>query len=125
MKPSSILTIIYIMSLRINSYILSLLFLLTLVSCEKPSDIGLGLQTENNLVGTTLEKMKVEAGTVVQPDSILAFKNKPILVGKATDGEFGTVTAAHYSEVSLNGTGVGFDINPGSQADSMVLVLPY
>ena len=115
------------MSLRINSSIaLSFLFLFTLVSCEKPTDIGLGLQGENNLLGTTLEKMKVEAGTVVQPDSIVAFKNNPILVGKATDGEFGTITAGHYTEIGLNGTGNPFpDLAPGTQADSMVLVLAY
>src|SRR5688572_12074053 len=113
------------MSLRTNSFFLSLLLLLTLVSCEKPSDIGLGLQGENNLVGTTLEKTKVEASTVVQPDSIVAFKNKPVLVGKAIDGDFGTLTAGHYSEIFLNGTSVSFDINPNTQADSMVLVLAY
>ena len=113
------------MSLRTNSLYLSFFFLLTLVSCEKPSDIGLGLQGENNLLGTTFEKMNVAAGTVVQPDSIVAFKNNPVLVGKATDGDFGTLTAAHYTEISLNGTGVDFGIAPNTQADSMVLVLAY
>ncbi|MBK0403499.1 DUF4270 family protein [Adhaeribacter sp. BT258] len=113
------------MSLRTKSLYLSFFFLLTLVSCEKPSDIGLGLQGENNLLGTTFEKMNVAAGTVVQPDSIVAFKNNPILIGKATDGEFGTISAAHYTEVDLNGTGVSFDIAPNTEADSMVLVLAY
>ncbi|MFC5270869.1 DUF4270 family protein [Adhaeribacter terreus] len=113
------------MSLRTNSLYLSFFFLLTLVSCEKPSDIGLGLQGESNLLGTTFEKMNVEASTVVQPDSIVAFKNNPVLVGKAADGEFGTISAAHYTEVGLNGTGVSFDIAPNTPADSMVLVLAY
>src|SRR5690606_11578132 len=123
--PNSILTSTCIMSLRTKSLYLSFFFLLTLVSCEEPTDIGLGLQGANNLLGTTYQTMEVEAGTVVQPDSILAFKNNPILIGKTTDGEFGTISASHYSEILLNGTAVSFDITPGTPADSLVLVLAY
>ncbi|KAA9331731.1 DUF4270 family protein [Adhaeribacter soli] len=110
------------MNLRTSSVYLFLLSLITLASCEKPSDIGLNLQ--GNTLGTTFGTNAVSAATIVEPDSILAFKGKPIVVGKTTDGELGTITATHYTRVNLNGTNVTFDA-PSRTADSAVLVLSY
>ena len=110
------------MNLRTSSVYLFLLSLITLASCEKPSDIGLNLQ--GNTLGTTFGTNAVSAATIVEPDSILAFKGNPIVVGKATDGELGTITATHYTRFSLNGTNVTF-VAPSKTADSAVLVLSY
>lgn len=113
------------MSLQTSRISLLFLSLLSLVSCEEPSDIGLNLSGQNAL-GTSYDNSRtISASTIAQPDSVAAFKSNPILLGQTTDGELGEVTAAHYTEVNLNGTPVQFDINPGAQADSLVLVLAY
>lgn len=112
------------MSLRTSRVYLSFFLLLALVSCEKPTDIGLDLPGQNQL-GTHFATQPALAATVIQSDSILAFKNEPIVVGKVTDGLLGTIASTHYTEIGLNGTNVRFDIPAGGQADSMVLVLAY
>lgn len=111
------------MSLQTSRIYVLFLSLLSLVSCEKPSDIGLDLQGSNTL-GTSFERAQVSAATIVEPDSILAFKGNPIVVGKATDGDLGTITAAHYTRIGLNGTNVSFNSATNS-ADSVVLVMAY
>lgn len=109
------------MSLQTNRISLLFLFLLTLVSCEEPSDIGLNLSGQN-LLGTSYDKSRaISASTITQPDSIFAFKSNPILVGQATDGELGEVAAAQYTEIGLNSTALALS----GKADSMVLVMAY
>lgn len=114
------------MSLRTSYLYLSLFSLITLFSCEDPSDIGLNLPGQNQL-GTHFEKQQVAASTVIHPDSILAFQNEPIAVGKVSDGELGTIIATHYTEIGLNGNGakVDFNVPAGRPADSLVLILAY
>jgi len=111
------------MSLRTSYIYLSFFFLLTLISCEKPSDIGLNLPGQNQL-GTHFEKQYSQASTVIHPDSILAFQNEPIAIGKVSDGEFGTITGTHYTEIGLNGTNISFP-HAANPDDSLVLVLAY
>ncbi len=111
------------MNLRTSQLYLSFFFLLTLISCEKPSDIGLNLPGQNQL-GTHFEKQAALAATVIHPDSILAFKNDPIAVGKVTDGLLGTISATHYTEIGLNGTNITFEPGPNPNA-SLELVLAY
>ena len=102
------------------------LFTITFVSCEKPNDIGLNLQEENEQLGTHFNAQQpVTLATVFQPDSLVAFKNSPIVVGKVSDNEFGEITATHYTEIGLNGTNLNFNVAANAQADSMVLVLAY
>ena len=110
------------MRLRISTVLPLFFFLLTLASCENPSDIGLNLQ--GHTLGTSFEKSQVTASTILAPDSILSFRAAPILVGKVNDGEFGTLTAGHYTRIGLNGTNVSFDPATNPQ-DSAVLVLAY
>lgn len=111
------------MSLRTSYSFLSFFFLLTLISCEDPTDIGLNLPGQNQL-GTHFERFPAQAATVIHPDSILAFQNEPIAIGKVTDGEFGTITPTHYTEIGLNGTNISFNAS-NNQSDSLVLVMAY
>lgn len=111
------------MNLRTSRLYLPFFFLLTLISCEKPSDIGVNLPGQNQL-GTHFDTQFAQASTVIHPDSILAFKSEPIVVGKVSDGAFGTISATHYTEVTLGGTNVSF--SPGTTPNpSLELVLAY
>ena len=111
------------MSLRTSRVYLPFFFLLALISCENPTDIGLNLPGQNQL-GTHFETQPALASTVIQPDSILAFKNEPIVVGKVTDGLLGTISATHYTEIGLNGTNISF--SPGTTPNAKLeLVLGY
>ena len=110
------------MSLRTSHVYLSFFFLLTLFSCEKPTDIGVNLPGQNQL-GTHFEVQTAQASTVIHPDSILAFKNEPITVGKVSDGPFGTILATHYTEIGLNGNN---SFSPGTTPNAKLeLVLAY
>src|SRR5688572_4030939 len=111
------------MSLRTSHVYLSFFFLLTLISCEDPTDIGVNLPGQNQL-GTHFEVQTAQASTVIHPDSILAFKNEPIVVGKVSDGPFGTIIATHYTDISLGKTNLSFPAGPSPDA-KLELVMAY
>ena len=121
-KISLILILTYTMNLRTSRVYLPFFFLLTLISCEKPSDIGVNLPGQNQL-GTHFEVQTAQASTVLHPDSILAFRNEPIVVGKVSDGVFGTISATHYTEIGLNGNN---SFTPGTNPNpTLELILAY
>ncbi|MBB6609521.1 DUF4270 domain-containing protein [Pontibacter sp. Tf4] len=110
------------MNSAVRRFTLFFFSLAALASCEDPSDIGLDLQDEN-LIGTQYTELAIEAGTVLQPDSILAFNQSRAVLGGYQDATLGNVKATVFTELSLSGTDLNFGENP--VLDSVTLTLDY
>ena len=111
------------MNLAARRLLLFFFSIVTLASCEDPTEIGIDLQDENQIGTDFTDTITINTGTVLLPDSILSFKTTPAQVGILADPVLGTVKATTYTEVGLGGTDVSFGENP--QVDSMVLTLDY
>lgn len=94
----------------------------TLTACDDPNDIGIELQDEN-LIGTEFTEISAQTATVLQTDSILAFRSPTALAGQYVDPVLGLVRASTLMEVGLNGNNLNF--GSGVTADSLVLTLDY
>lgn len=110
------------MNSAVRRFSLFFLSLATLASCDDPSDLGLDLQDEN-LIGAQYTELAVEAGTVLQPDSILAFEQSRAILGGYQDLSTGNVKATTFTEVAISGTNLKFGTAP--KLDSLTLTLDY
>ncbi|MDX5346098.1 MAG: DUF4270 domain-containing protein, partial [Hymenobacteraceae bacterium] len=113
------------MSLRISKFFLPLLSAAFLFSsCEKPTDIGLGLQDPDDQLGTHFtDTLALNVSTVLLNDSILSTQPTLLLAGVMHDETFGKVVARAYTELNLGSTDLNF--GSSSVADSIVLFLNY
>lgn len=111
------------MNSAVRRFTLFFFSLVTLASCEDPSDLGLDLQDENQIGTTYTDTLTINTGTVSHPDSILAFKQMPMPVGGYQDATLGNVKVTAFTELGLTGLDVKFGENP--VADSLVLTLDY
>jgi hypothetical protein len=113
------------MNLPVSRTLLSFFFLFSLFSCDDdPTEIGLELQESDNQIGTHFkDDFQINTSTVLLKDSIVSFGSRPVLAGRVSDGDFGTISARTFAEVSLPSNNLKFDANTG--ADSLVLSLGY
>lgn len=112
------------MNLPVSRTLFPFISLFFLFACDDPTDIGLELQDKVNPISTEYtDDLAVNASTILLQDSIVAFGAQPVLAGRLTDGDFGTITARTFAEVSLPPNTTTFEANNG--ADSLILSLNY
>ena len=105
--------------------VLFIFFLLTLVSCEETSEIGLdGIGNESPLGTAFTDTITVRAATVLLPDSIVAFQKPFQFAGRFTNPVFGSVAAQAFMRVGIT-PGATFTDAATARVDSTVLVLDY
>jgi hypothetical protein len=103
--------------------VLFIFFLLTLVSCEETSEIG--LEDDVNPLGTAFtDTITVKAATIFLPDSVVAFQNPFQFAGRFTNNQFGTVAAQAFMRIGIS-AGATFTDAATARVDSTVLVLDY
>ncbi|QCR24052.1 DUF4270 family protein [Pontibacter sp. SGAir0037] len=109
-----------------NSAVRRLLFFFFSIAafsaCQDPTDIGLNLQKDEDLIGTTFIELPVNTGTVLLNDSILSYRQIP-LIGQYTDPALGAVKSTAFTEFGIAGSDLTFGVN--AQAVSMELTLDY
>ncbi|RLD36374.1 MAG: hypothetical protein DRI74_09140, partial [Bacteroidetes bacterium] len=96
----------------------------SLVSCDKPGDIGedLVVLDDNKLNVTFTDTLTINAYSVIV-DSVTTNKLKYNLLGSYYDGVFGTTTASIYTQMRLSDNNVDFGAN--AVCDSVILSLDY
>jgi hypothetical protein len=97
--------------------------LITLISCEKPGEIGLDID-ETKLGTAFTDTITVKASTILAGDSIVARNRGNLLTGSFSNSTFGAVTAKSFLEVGIT-SGLGFEDAANARIDSTVLVLDY
>lgn len=104
--------------------LLLFLFFIFLLSCQKdPSEIGLVLQEENEIInGSTFDTVSIHAYTCFE-DSITTDERTYALLGSYVDPVFGYTEASFITQMRLASSNVSFGSNP--VADSMVIYLDY
>lgn len=107
-----------------SSNLLLFCLLITLFSCEKnPSDIGLNLQNENEIIdGEKIDTVSLKAYTKSE-DSLSSDERTYSLLGSYLDPIFGYSEASFVTQMRLAASNVSFGTNP--VADSMIMCLDY
>lgn len=107
-----------------NSNFFLLCLLALLFSCEKnPSDIGLNLQDENEIIiGNLIDTVTIKAFTK-REDSLSSDEKTYALLGSYLDPVFGYTEASFVTQMRLASSNISFGENP--IADSIVMCLDY
>ncbi len=105
--------------------ILLLIALALFVACKKePNNVGLGLQSEDELLNATfLDTTTIKAYSVLHNDSAVVSGMVANVLGDVVDPVFGHLQTGVYTQFWLESYGANFGTNP--QADSLVLTLTY
>ena len=101
--------------------VLSVLFLIVLISCKKNGELYPEFNNENLSIHFT-DTLNVVT-TLVKDDSIPTLSAGANLLGIYNDSVFGPASASFYTEITLNGSNVNFGTNP--LIDSVVLSMKY
>lgn len=101
--------------------VLSVLFLIVLISCKKNGELYPEFNNENLSIHFT-DTLTVVT-TLVKDDSISTLYVGANLLGIYNDSVFGSSSASFYTEITLNGSNVNFGTNP--LIDSVVLSMKY
>ncbi len=101
--------------------VLSVLFLIVLISCKKNGELYPEFNNENLSIHFT-DTLNVVT-TLVKDDSISTLSAGANLLGIYNDSVFGPASASFYTEITLNGSNVNFGTNP--LIDSVVLSMKY
>lgn len=104
-----------------KAVVLSVLFLIVLISCKKDGELYPEFNNENLSIHFT-DTLTIVT-TLVKDDSISTLYAGANLVGIYNDSVFGPASASFYTEITLNGANVNFGTNP--IIDSVVLSLKY
>lgn len=104
-----------------KAIMLSVLFLLALISCKKDGELYPEFNNENLSIHFT-DTLNVVT-TLLKDDSISTLSAGANLLGIYNDSVFGPTSASFYTEITLNGSNVNFGTNP--IIDSIVLSLKY
>ncbi|MCF8308816.1 MAG: DUF4270 domain-containing protein [Bacteroidales bacterium] len=111
-----------------NRFVIKALFVVGIVSLivgceEEPSDIGLGVQPDDNeLEIESMDTITVNAHST-RLDSLRTDESEYNLLGSYYDPVFGISRAEFYTSFALTETNPDFDNNP--EVDSLVLSLAY
>lgn len=118
------MTVLLKKSILKSSNLLLFCLLITLFSCEKnPSDIGLNLQNENEIIGgEKIDTVSVKAYTR-REDSLSCDERTYALLGSYLDPVFGYSEASFVTQMRLAASNVSFGTNP--VADSIIMCLDY
>ncbi|WP_026462290.1 DUF4270 family protein [Adhaeribacter aquaticus] len=99
--------------------------LFTFFACEEPNNIGLDGAGQDVLLGTThIDTLTIRAATVLDTDSVLAYKRGSFNVGQFSNANFGTVSSKTFVELGVL-PGVGIPDAANATVDSVVLALDY
>lgn len=101
--------------------VLSVLFLIVLISCKKNGELYPEFNNENLSIHFT-DTLNIVT-TLVKDDSISTLSAGANLLGIYNDSVFGPASASFYTEITLNGSNVNFGTNP--LIDSVVLSMKY
>ncbi len=102
-----------------------MLFVLLVSACQKPSNLGLNILPENDLLNVVYSDSTTLITHTVLDDS-LNTKNAPsALLGSYNDPIFGKVAASFYTQVNLKNTNNNFGSASDLVCDSIVLSLVY
>lgn len=104
-----------------KAFVLSVLFLIVLISCKKNGELYPEFNNENLSIHFT-DTLNI-ATTLVKDDSIPTLGVSANLLGIYNDSVFGSASASFYTEITLSGANVNFGTNP--IIDSVVLSLKY
>ena len=101
--------------------VLSVLFLIVLISCKKNGELYPEFNNENLSIHFT-DTLNVVT-TLLKDDSIPTLAVSANLLGIYNDSIFGKASASFYTEITLSGANVNFGDN--ALIDSVVLSMKY
>lgn len=107
-----------------NINLLFFIVIILLLACQKdPSEIGLSLQNENEIIiGKNIDTITLKAYTISE-DSLSSDERSYALLGSMLDPVFGYSEASFITQMRLASSNVSFGTSP--IADSMVIYLDY
>ena len=101
---------------------------ISFTACKKDSDVGLGVQPEEDLIGLyTTDLTDIVAFSTIE-DSLRTDESPTVVLGRCEDPIFGTSVCGVYSQFSIpnNLSGINFACSLGvGTLDSCVLLLAY
>lgn len=109
-------------------------FLATLIvffaSCKKESDVGLGVQPEDDLIGLYTTDSTTIIAYTVREDSLRSDETPTVVIGRYTDSKFGESNCGVFSQFLIpnNLTNINFQTTNSTVIpvlDSAVLMLAY
>lgn len=109
--------------LKSFNYLIITLFTLFYACQKDPSEIGLSLQNENEIInGNKIDTTTIKAYTI-REDSLTSDERTYALLGSMLDPVFGYSEASFITQMRLASSNVSFGTSP--VADSMIIYLDY
>ena len=110
-----------------TKFLLPLLLVLFASSCKKESEVGVGIQPEEDIIGLYTTDTMTLWTTTVREDSMRTDETPTVVLGTCHDDDFGQTRAGVFTQLSIpnNQSNINFFSIGGAVLDSAVLTMAY